>query len=260
MRDLIFRVLAFTKVAAFKTWLFTGGLCMLAFLLAQIIALPLPALWPRMPWMGRALQLLVLSIGATALLILALPGADRLLLSLPLGNDALSLNLGVQADLLSLVMTSFIAFIGWVVLSYSLRSLRDDPKLPRFIKYLCLALAGPWPEALSPSLLQFALAWVVVSVGLTRLLLHDRARRGAQLAARSKFLVSRLGDLAMLIAIVVLLLSYGSTDLAYLAEAGPSTAMTLALCALVAAVVFKTAQLPFQHWLIGTFEAPTVSA
>ena len=151
-------------------------------------------------------------------------------------------------------MTAFIAFIGWVVLSCSLRSLRDDPKLPRFVKYLSLALAGALVQALSPSLVQFAIAWVVVSIGLTRLLLHDRRRRGAQLAARSKFVVSRLGDLAMAVAIIILLAAYGSTDLAVLADAGPSTAMTIALCALVAAVVFKTAQLPFQHWLIGTFE------
>jgi NAD(P)H-quinone oxidoreductase subunit 5 len=102
----------------------------------------------------------------------------------------------VQLDVLSATMLLLVAGIGAVVVSYSRRYLDGDPGQGRFLKWLALTLAAVLALVISGHLLLFALAWLGTSLGLHRLLLFHPERPAARLAARKKFLASRIGDAA----------------------------------------------------------------
>ncbi len=224
-----------------------------------IIALPLAGLLPGRP--GRLLAsglLAALALAATA--GLALPPAVWLPLTLDLAGHANAVALGIRADTLGLAMTACIAAIGLVVYRYAARYLLGDPRRDGFLAALAAVVAAAAAQALSPGLVQFALGWVLASLGLHRLLGHERSRPAAARAAAAKFLTSRLGDTGMAVAIAALLLGPGTTDFAALGTAAAGSGqgwLLLAGGAVVWGILCKTALMPAQHWLIATVEAPT---
>ena len=100
-------------------------------------------------------------------------------------------------DRLTAVLFVLVAFVGAAVIRYSIHYLDGDPEHGRFTKWLCLTLAAVLLLIISGHLFQFAIAWIATSVGLHRLLLFYPDRRAAVLAARKKFVASRLGDLCL---------------------------------------------------------------
>jgi NAD(P)H-quinone oxidoreductase subunit 5 len=104
------------------------------------------------------------------------------------------------------------------------------------------------------------IAWVATSLTLHRLLLFFPGRAGAVFAARKKFVVSRLGDLNLLAALVVLYHHYGTTELSSLfnlAAAGDTAPLPGVGFLVITCAVLKSAQFPFHSWLPDTMETPT---
>lgn len=173
--------------------------------------------------------------------------------------------LGIYVDALSAIMVGLVAFVGLIVILYSRNYLDGDPGHGRFTRWLCLTLAAVLLLIVSGNLFQFALSWIATSVGLNKLLLFYPERQAAMLAARKKFLASRLGDLCLLAAMALLHWTFGSLDYAVLfagAEtmriAGdiPGTIHAVAVLLVVAALL-KSAQFPFHGWLTEVMETPT---
>jgi NAD(P)H-quinone oxidoreductase subunit 5 len=117
----------------------------------------------------------------------------------------------------------------------------------------------------SGNLVTFLAAWVATSMGLHRLLLFYGERINARLAARKKFVVSRLGDLCLLGAAVLLWHAFASLDFATIftaaqamraAGAEPVNLHGIAIL-LVAGALLKSAQFPFHGWLLEVMETPT---
>lgn len=238
-----------------------------AILAALIALLPLAGIGLARPRPRRlaaladpVLQAALAAVALVALIGLALPGRTLHLASLPLAGVEHAVAGGIRADRLGLVMAAFIAGIGLVVHRYARRQLRDDPRGGAFLATLAVVVAAALAQALSPGLVQFAAGWVLASVGLQRMIRHDRSRPAAALAASAKFLVSRLGDAAMAVAIAALLIGPGTTDFAALAlvtDPASVSWLPVAGVAVVVAVACKSALAPFQGWLIGTVQAPT---
>jgi NAD(P)H-quinone oxidoreductase subunit 5 len=174
------------------------------------------------------------------------------------------LGLGLYVDVLSAMMFCLVALIGLVVITYSDNYLDGDPGHARFIRWLCLTLTAVLVAIVSGNLVQFALAWIATSLGLQRLLLYYPDRPAAVLAARKKFLASRLGDASLLGAMALLYRQFGSLDYATvfagagaLADAATPAAMHAAAALLVLTAVLKSAQFPLHGWLIEVMETPT---
>ncbi len=104
------------------------------------------------------------------------------------------LRLDVYFDTLSAVMLLLVSFLGAVVVRYSGNYLAGDPQQGRFIKWLCVTIGSVLLLTVSGNLLMFTLAWVATSMSLHQLLTFYPDRPAAMLAARKKFLFSRLGD------------------------------------------------------------------
>ncbi len=178
-----------------------------------------------------------------------------LALSIPVAGHEAALGFGILVDRLSLLLVTFVAALGLVVYGYADRYLLGEAGRARFLGGIALVVGAAAIQALSPGLAQFALAWVVMSVGIHRSLLHDPQRQAARRVAGVKFAVSRVADVAMAGAIVALLVGTGTTAFGAAPVAGPALLITC-LC-LVIATVCKMALVPGQQWLIGTIEAPT---
>ena len=202
---------------------------------------------------------------ALAALAVALIGAGVVAFHGPIRTGTLGIagiGFAFHLDALSAVMAVLVAFVGAIVIRYSRNYLAGDPNHGRFVKWLCLTLAAVLLLILSGNLFLFALAWVGASLGLNKLLLFYGHRQGAVLAARKKFIASRVGDFCLAFAMILLYVAFGSLDHAAIFEQAKSlsqipwflhvAALFLALAALV-----KSAQFPTHGWLQEVMETPT---
>jgi NAD(P)H-quinone oxidoreductase subunit 5 len=176
-------------------------------------------------------------------------------------------NMGIYFDNLSAVLLVLVSFLLPVIARYSVNYLAGDPAQGRFTKWLCLTGGSVLVIVISGNLVQFALAWCATSLCLHQLLLFYPERPGAVLAARKKFIISRLGD-ACMIAVIVLVHANFHTwkfsslfdDANELHKSGATTGSLEinAICfLLVAGAMLKSAQFPFHSWLPDTMETPT---
>ena len=209
--------------------------------------------------LARAAAGLALALAIGTALAVALHGAYRTPLVGRFG-----VGFSVYVDAMSAMMFCLVAFIGLIVVTYSDHYLDGDPQHTRFLRWLCLTLAAVLTVILSGNLVQFAIAWIATSTGLHRLLIFYPERQAAVLAARKKFIASRLGDLFLLGAMLLLYRQFGSLEYADLfAGTAALTPATLPLRLHVAAALLtltgllKSAQFPLHGWLIEVMETPT---
>ena len=107
-------------------------------------------------------------------------------------------------------MVVLVSFLGTVVLRFSRRYLAGDPAQAKFFSWMSLTLASVLTLVLSGNLLVLLAAWVSTSLCLHRLLLHHPGRAGAVFSARKKFVFSRVGDVCLLAASLLLFRVHGS--------------------------------------------------
>ncbi|MDX2019635.1 MAG: proton-conducting transporter membrane subunit [Deltaproteobacteria bacterium] len=166
----------------------------------------------------------------------------------------------LRLDEVSAVMLVLVSFVGASVMSFSRNHLGNDAEAPRFFSWLSNTLAAVLLLVSAGHLLLLWVAWVATSLCLHQLLLFYPTRAGAVFSARKKFVISRMGDLCLLAAIVLLQEQYNTFDVTQMfaaVDAGQTQGLSLP-CALIAAcAALKSAQFPFHGWLPDTMETPT---
>jgi NAD(P)H-quinone oxidoreductase subunit 5 len=163
------------------------------------------------------------------------------------------------ADRLTAIMVCLVAFIGVIVIDYSHTYLDGDPGHKRFTGWLCLTLSAVLLIILSGNLFLFALGWLATSLGLNRLLLFYPERPAALVAARKKFITSRVGDLCLLAAAVLLYRAFGSLEYTAIFTTAnePRAILDSVALLLISTAMLKSAQFPLHGWLIEVMETPT---
>ncbi len=168
---------------------------------------------------------------------------------------------GLSVDRLSAALGLLVTGVGVIVYRFSDRYLDGDPHRNRFLNWLVFSVAWAFVLMISTNLLMLAIAWSLTSTGLHKLLTHYPERIEGIRAARKKFMISRIGDLALASSIVLVWWNWGTLDLNRLFEltAGSpvTTAMTSLALLIVLAALTKSAQFPFHSWLPETMESPT---
>lgn len=160
------------------------------------------------------------------------------------------------------VVLLLVTFLAAVLARASESALRDEPNASAYARAFALTLASVSLLVLSRHLLLLCVAWIGVSVSLHRLLLFFPDRVAAIVAARKKFIVSRLADVVLACGVAAVVSSTGSGDLEQLSsslaavDTLPPLLHFAAVCFVVAAAL-KCAQLPFHGWLTQVMEAPT---
>lgn len=180
--------------------------------------------------------------------------------------DSSPLQVTLLIDSVAALMWSLVATVGWVICRFSRRYLNGDANEGRFLKWTVFTLSAVSLTVLSGNLFLSIAAFLLTSIGLHGLLLHHSDRPAARFPANLKFFFSRLGDLCLLVAAIILYRSFGTADLPELfsaIEASSSStlsadiSLSVAAFFLAATAVFKSALFPFHTWLPETMEAPT---
>ncbi len=212
--------------------------------------------------LGLALGAAVMALAAASVTLTAVLAYGAMRTEL-IGRDGIGLAL--YLDPLSAIIFVLVSFIGLIVVNYSRNYLDGDPGQIRFTRWLCLTLAAVLMLIISGNLFQFALAWIATSLSLHRLLVFYGQRPNAVLAARKKFVASRLGDLCLIGAMVLLHGAIGTLDYAGIFSAAdtmrasgivPNSVQAAALLLVIAALL-KSAQFPLHGWLLEVMETPT---
>lgn len=226
-------------------------------LLAAIFAALQPGRRPRaVPMLSEVAALLALAIAGASLAVLLLDGTST---SALLGIAGVGLS--ARIDPVSVTMLLLVSFVGWVVVRYTRTYLDGEAREGAFHAWLCVAIASVLLLVGSGNLVQLALSWIATSFCLHRLLLFYPERRPAQRAARKKALFSVTGAAALIGAVAILALTFGTTDISAInaaARAGDTpSALVLAAGLLAFAALLKSAQFPTHGWLTEVMEAPT---
>lgn len=170
---------------------------------------------------------------------------------------------GLLVDGLAGTMATLISFIGWSIVQYSTRYLDGEDSQGRFMKWLGFTLGAVLLLVLAGNLILLAAAWALTSLGLHKLLTHYTDRTAGQLAARKKFIYSRLGDVFIVLAIIMIYDAYGAlqfTELfARVSDANDVSAWQSSIIGVLLALgaMTKSAQFPMHTWLPDTMETPT---
>jgi len=176
--------------------------------------------------------------------------------------ESLRIDIGITLDGLTAIMLVVVTGVSLLVQFYSQEYMRGDVGYSRYYAFMSLFTASMLGLVLASNILQMFVFWELV--GLCSYLLigfwfhKDSARR----AATKAFLVTRLGDLGFLIAILLIWSETGElriTEIHELAVGGAigSTVMTWFALGLFAGAAGKSAQFPLHVWLPDAMEGPT---
>ncbi len=175
----------------------------------------------------------------------------------------LQVNLSLYLDSLSLLMTLVVTIVGFLIHLYSASFMADDESFSRFFAYMNLFIGFMIILVLADNLLMLLLGWE--GVGLSSYLLigfwYKDPANGT--AARKAFIVTRIGDTALLVALFLLFRQFGTFNIQDLMtsaqehwQLGSGMATAVAIL-LLGGAAGKSAQLPLQTWLPDAMAGPT---
>ncbi len=191
-------------------------------------------------------------------------GADARSVSVPVyewfavGDFSARINLLV--DPLSITFVLLITFVGSLIHVYSLGYMAQDPGKRRFFAYLNLFVAAMLVLVLADNFVLLFLGWEGVGLASYLLIGFWQDKPTAATAAKKAFLINRVGDMGLLVAIMIMFTAFGAVGFSdvFAAVPGAHDGVLLAIgLLLLLGACGKSAQLPLQAWLLDAMEGPT---
>ncbi len=167
---------------------------------------------------------------------------------------------GLLLDQLSMAFVLLITGVGTLIFVYSMGYMQHDERRRRFFGYLNLFVASMLLLVLANDYLVLYVGWEGVGLASYLLIGFWQHKPSAATAAKKAFVVNRVGDVGMSLAIMVMFAAVGTSEI--LAVTGAAERMSqswltaLGLLLLLAACG-KSAQVPLQSWLLDAMEGPT---
>ena len=219
------------------------------------------------PWghlLGCATSVASFVVGVVLLVdMLGRAGEERVLTEklfswVPVGE--LQVDFGLQLDQLSMCFVLLITGVGSLIHIYSVGYMADDPERRRFFGYLNLFLAAMLLLVLADNYLGLYVGWEGVGLASYLLIGFWHHKPSAATAAKKAFVVNRVGDIGLAVALMVMFAYIGSISFEGVFSAAPvlgeGTLNAIGLLLLLAACG-KSAQVPLQSWLGDAMEGPT---
>ena len=172
----------------------------------------------------------------------------------------LRVNFGLQLDALSVCFLLLITGVGSLIHIYSVGYMSHDPERRRFFAYLNLFVAAMLLLVLADNYLGLYMGWEGVGLASYLLIGFWSYKPSAAAAAKKAFIVNRVGDIGLAVALMVLFATVGTVTFANVFSAAPAMSQgslnAVGLMLLLAACG-KSAQVPLQSWLGDAMEGPT---
>jgi len=170
------------------------------------------------------------------------------------------IRLGWNADGLAAVMLLVVGVVAACVMLFSIGYMHGERGYVRYFAILSLFTAAMALLVIASDLVGLFLGWELVGACSFLLIGFWYEKPSAAEAARKAFMVTRVGDSAMLVGMALLWSSTGTLELSKIlpAAAGLPHAVVagVAIC-LLAGAVGKSAQFPLHIWLPDAMEGPT---
>ena len=177
--------------------------------------------------------------------------------------ESFQAQVGFQLDQLSMTFVLLITGVGSLIHIYSIGYMEHDEKRRKFFGFLNLFLAAMLLLVLADNYFLLYAGWEGVGLASYLLIGFWQHKPSAATAAKKAFLVNRVGDIGLSVAIMLMFTTFGSfafSDvLPAAAKAGSAQHATITGIGfmLLLAACGKSAQVPLQSWLGDAMEGPT---
>ncbi|MDN9009194.1 NADH-quinone oxidoreductase subunit L [Brevibacillus laterosporus] len=169
---------------------------------------------------------------------------------------------GFEVNQLNAMMLVIVSVVSLLVQIYSRGYMQGDQRFPVFYQYLALFTFSMLGLVISPNLLQLYIFWELVGVCSFLLVGYYYFKPEAKAAAKKAFIVTRIGDVGLFIAICLLFWQTGRfefDDIFTAIQGGKVEPFVITLAAILIFVgaVGKSGQFPLHTWLPDAMEGPT---
>jgi NADH-quinone oxidoreductase subunit L len=172
----------------------------------------------------------------------------------------LRVDFGLLVDPLSMCFVLLITGVGSLIHIYSIGYMADDPDRRRFFGYLNLFVAAMLLLVLADNYLGLYVGWEGVGLASYLLIGFWYHKPSAATAAKKAFVVNRVGDVGLALAMFAMFATFGTISFAGVFAATPAAGegvLTAIGLLLLLAACGKSAQVPLQSWLGDAMEGPT---
>ena len=216
------------------------------------------------PYLGAIAPLISFALGLVYFVQMLGRDVAARAVSVPLYNWISSgrwdINVGLLVDQLSIVFVLLITGVGGLIHVYSIGYMAHDDRRRRFFAFLNLFVAAMLLLVLADNYLVLFVGWEGVGLASYLLIGFWQYKPTAATAAKKAFVVNRVGDMGMSLAIMLMLATFGSSAFVDVNDGMPKVSSTIALIMgllLLLAACGKSAQVPLQSWLLDAMEGPT---
>ncbi|GGL13650.1 NADH-quinone oxidoreductase subunit L [Streptomyces flaveus] len=215
-------------------------------------------------WIGTVLAAASFVIGAILFADMLGKGAEEREMTQHLFSwvpvEGFQADVAFQLDQLSMTFVLLISGVGSLIHVYSIGYMEHDERRRRFFGYLNLFLAAMLLLVLADNYLLLYVGWEGVGLASYLLIGFWQHKPSAATAAKKAFLVNRVGDMGLSIAIMLMFAWFGTFAFGPVLEATGETSegkLTAIGLMLLLAACGKSAQVPLQSWLGDAMEGPT---
>ena len=181
----------------------------------------------------------------------------------------LHISVGVLMDPLTAIMLVVVTGVSLLIQVYSMGYMKGDPGLARYYAYMSLFTASMLGVVMARNIVQLYVFWELVGLCSYLLIGFWYHKPAAAAAAKKAFIVTRIGDLGFMIAILYLFFhadSFGGgrnaldiLDINHSAAGGLITGgvATWIAAGILCGAIGKSGQIPLHTWLPDAMEGPT---
>jgi NADH-quinone oxidoreductase subunit L len=218
-------------------------------------------------WLAPGMVLLSFAVAVTQFVtLLDLPAEERrheVVLWQWMATGSFKVDLALLIDQLSVTMALVVTGVGFIIHAYSVGYMHDDPRYARFFAYMNFFILMMLTLVLANNYLLLYVGWEGVGLASYLLIGFWFERPSAADAGKKAFIVNRIGDFGLALAIMFIWTNLGTLRFADVFAgaqkswiAGSAIATTVTMLMLLAATG-KSAQLPLYVWLPDAMEGPT---
>ncbi|MFJ8072442.1 NADH-quinone oxidoreductase subunit L [Streptomyces sp. NPDC096176] len=215
-------------------------------------------------WLGTLLAAASFVVGAVLFTDMLGKGAEDRALHQKLFSwipvEGFQADIAFQLDQLSMTFVLLITGVGTLIHIYSIGYMEHDERRRRFFGYLNLFLAAMLLLVVADNYLLLYVGWEGVGLASYLLIGFWQHKPSAATAAKKAFLVNRVGDMGLSIAIMLMFTTFGTFAFGPVLAATGDTSegkLTAIGLMLLLAACGKSAQVPLQSWLGDAMEGPT---
>ncbi len=173
-----------------------------------------------------------------------------------------SFPMGVYVDGLAAVMLVVVCFVSLMIQLYSGAFMEGDPRFAWFYAVLNLFTASMLGLVLAPNFIELYVFWELVGLCSYLLVGHWFEKPSARDAAVKAFVVTRIGDAALFVGIIMFWRASGTVSYEGVSQAAQAgflggSALTVAIVLVFIGAIGKSAQFPLHTWLPDAMEGPT---